>query len=192
MLTKIAKKLAIGAAAIALGSIGSAASAHMVQFGWDETPTGTVLWAEHWHGTLAAPYSDNGGLTITDTATMTSIVVQWTGVVNGATTASLNLTGSQCDPVNGPCDGENNWLHTAALPLGNGVYDFFTGTRCCVDTMTQPVRVTITGITQQPPGIGTGAVPEPSTWAMMLIGFGATGYAMRRRRTKVAAHPQLA
>ena len=26
------------------------------------------------------------------------------------------------------------------------------------------------------------AVPEPSTWAMMLIGFGATGVAMRRRR----------
>ena len=25
------------------------------------------------------------------------------------------------------------------------------------------------------------AVPEPGTWAMMLMGFGATGYAMRRR-----------
>ena len=26
------------------------------------------------------------------------------------------------------------------------------------------------------------AVPEPSTWAMMLIGFGAVGFSMRRRR----------
>lgn len=26
------------------------------------------------------------------------------------------------------------------------------------------------------------AVPEPATWAMMLMGFGAAGYAMRRRR----------
>lgn len=29
-----------------------------------------------------------------------------------------------------------------------------------------------------------GAVPEPSTWAMMLLGFGATGYAMRFRRRR--------
>ena len=33
------------------------------------------------------------------------------------------------------------------------------------------------------------AVPEPGTWAMMLLGFGAAGVAMRRRRT---ALPQLA
>jgi len=25
-------------------------------------------------------------------------------------------------------------------------------------------------------------VPEPATWAMMLLGFGAIGFAMRRRR----------
>lgn len=36
----------------------------------------------------------------------------------------------------------------------------------------------------------TSAVPEPSTWAMMLIGFGAVGFAVRRR--KPAANLQLA
>ena len=30
--------------------------------------------------------------------------------------------------------------------------------------------------------LAPGAVPEPSTWAMMIIGFGAVGGAMRRRR----------
>jgi hypothetical protein len=30
----------------------------------------------------------------------------------------------------------------------------------------------------------TPGVPEPSTWAMMLIGFGAVGFAMRRRRNE--------
>jgi PEP-CTERM motif len=31
-----------------------------------------------------------------------------------------------------------------------------------------------------------GAVPEPATWAMMLVGFGAAGSAMRYRRRKTA------
>ena len=28
----------------------------------------------------------------------------------------------------------------------------------------------------------TGAVPEPSTWAMMMMGFGAVGLGLRRRK----------
>ena len=41
-------------------------------------------------------------------------------------------------------------------------------------------------------GIGTpGVVPEPATWAMMLMGFGAAGYAMRRRRRSTGL-PQVA
>lgn len=31
--------------------------------------------------------------------------------------------------------------------------------------------------------VDTGAVPEPSTWAMLISGFGFAGFAMRRRRT---------
>jgi hypothetical protein len=36
----------------------------------------------------------------------------------------------------------------------------------------------------------TSAVPEPATWAMMLLGFGAIGFQMRRRQS--APLPQLA
>jgi hypothetical protein len=31
---------------------------------------------------------------------------------------------------------------------------------------------------------GVSAVPEPTTWAMMLIGFGAVGYSMRKRPSR--------
>jgi hypothetical protein len=37
-----------------------------------------------------------------------------------------------------------------------------------------------------------GAVPEPATWAMMLLGFGAVGAAMRRSRKKGVLVSQLA
>jgi hypothetical protein len=34
----------------------------------------------------------------------------------------------------------------------------------------------------------TAPVPEPETWAMMIAGFGLTGAAMRRRRTRIAVN----
>lgn len=36
-----------------------------------------------------------------------------------------------------------------------------------------------------------GSVPEPATWAMMLVGFGGIGFAMRRRKA-AAVLPELA
>jgi hypothetical protein len=35
--------------------------------------------------------------------------------------------------------------------------------------------------------IGEGGVPEPATWAMMLLGFGAVGWALRRKRRPARA-----
>ena len=39
---------------------------------------------------------------------------------------------------------------------------------------------------------GVPPVPEPATWAMMLLGFGATGFAMRRRRRQHGEIRQIA
>jgi hypothetical protein len=41
--------------------------------------------------------------------------------------------------------------------------------------------------TGSPPG-----VPEPATWAMMLLGFGAAGTALRRSRRRTTALAQIA
>ena len=40
-------------------------------------------------------------------------------------------------------------------------------------------------------GAATGAVPEPATWAMMMLGFGAMGASLRRR-AKVTARVRFA
>ena len=38
----------------------------------------------------------------------------------------------------------------------------------------------------------TAPVPEPATWAMMLVGFGAVGFGMRRRQARSAPRLQAA
>jgi hypothetical protein len=38
----------------------------------------------------------------------------------------------------------------------------------------------------------TTAVPEPGTWALMLVGFGAVGFSMRRRRRQANSILQMA
>ena len=42
------------------------------------------------------------------------------------------------------------------------------------------------------PAVGPNALPEPGTWAMMLLGFGVAGVAMRRSRRKIDMVSQLA
>jgi hypothetical protein len=43
------------------------------------------------------------------------------------------------------------------------------------------------GSAPTPPGGGGGAVPEPSAWALMLLGFGGLGGALRRSRRMLAS-----
>lgn len=66
--------------------------------------------------------------------------------------------------------------------------DFFYGYAFTTDTMLNGVvfnnvaNQAITASVNLP-----AAVPEPATWAMMLLGFGAIGFAMRRRPTVALA-----
>ena len=43
-----------------------------------------------------------------------------------------------------------------------------------------PITVSITALVT---GGAVGGVPEPASWAMMLVGFGIVGITARRRRT---------
>jgi hypothetical protein len=57
------------------------------------------------------------------------------------------------------------WLFNFTAPTSGITFDNLQGFSNAALYQTQP-----------------GGVPEPGTWAMMLLGFGATGVAMRRRR----------
>lgn len=52
------------------------------------------------------------------------------------------------------------------------------------DTVTTNGAVGLRSLSVSSP-LDVGAVPEPATWVMMLFGFGAVGYSMRRKRTRV-------
>ncbi len=64
-------------------------------------------------------------------------------------------------------------------PRTNGRLTFNAGTGSAITGL----RLTSTGNSLESDTYGVvAAVPEPSTWAMMLIGFGAAGASMRRRK----------
>ena len=97
-------------------------------------------------------------------------------VANGVTTlfasqggtSYVNSSPDGCGPDN---DGPACFIGGLVLAVGSGVYGQGSGTG----------TVVIEAITGSP-------VPEPSTWAMMAIGFAGLGYAGWRGSRRTAAH----
>ncbi len=88
--------------------------------------------------------------------TVLGLPIQYDGLTTVLTAQALGLTiGSNYTLTFGITDNGDSVLDSAVFIQGGSV-----------GTVTPP----------------TGAVPEPSTWAMMLLGFGAMGVAVRRRR----------
>jgi hypothetical protein len=83
---------------------------------------------------------------------------------------------------------------TRAFALGNGE-NFFGFTATAGDVISSIAFDTngtgVTDLRQLRVGGVAAAVPEPGTWALMLLGFGAIGAAMRKRR-RTTHLPQFA
>ena len=180
------KLLKLLGALTALFLMSGSVQAHLVSFGWTDNGNGTVtLWGEHWHGDIGSAYTANGGITITS-ATDPSInfTAQWSGVQNNTNrddmVADGTLTGY--DTNTGNNGTYNDWMYTTPIVIGNGDWLFFTGPNCCIDTMTVPVAVTLSGITSVPGGTGPGASGVPEASSLGLLGLGLIGLFVARRR----------
>lgn len=111
------------------------------------------------------------------------------GSISGGTHVEICATG-------GPnCAGAANNGDMIGGGSFTGNLDIAFGSLPDTLTLTQPiVRFQSTGSNGTGSDIGTAVpgVPEPATWAMMLVGFGAAGLSMRRSRRKKTLLPQIA
>lgn len=159
-------------------------------------------------------------LTFTATEANTTLNFQGYNIPSTTTLVNLffNLTGTTQTTANNLLSTNYSYTPAPSNPFANlgsiGLYGardltFAGGTIGSYDTFSQTVATTIgssytLGLSFTEPGGGadglritTGAiasvpaVPEPTTWAMMLLGFGGMGVALRRRR-KTVARAQLA
>jgi hypothetical protein len=149
---------------------------------------------------LATPISAFFTLNTTSTGPATLVagnVVEHFGgtfsITNGATNY---LSGTFVDAVFG-LNGGTSLTLSAAQPPGsvaftsNVIVDLFLPTAISLSFANVTPAVSINGTSLAPftssvSGTFSAAVPEPSTWAMMLLGFAGLGFAFRQSRRKVS------
>jgi hypothetical protein len=185
----------LGAAAVAFST---AAGAVTITPDQPSNPTGTyfIVAGDIFSGPIDASFGHVG----IPTGSFTDLIqftIPQTGLGSGSITTETSLFGGATDLdilsvlVNGvaatltlfdandveclvrgvgTCGTSEQWTATG-VPIEFGVLN----------------TITVSGTSRGLGGYGghatfTPAVPEPATWGMMLLGFGAVGFAMRRRR----------
>lgn len=173
----------VGAAALALCA---AAPASAAQYLFEFSGTG------FFGGTL----NGSGTLTTDDTNFVSALngytfqnITGITGTFNGSTITGLSpgtFGANNLFYLTGPffVDGSGLGFRTASGVTGNLFVTNDTSYR--VNTMGAGLLTGLVTARVTPVAVAA-AVPEPTTWAMMLIGFGAIGVAMRRRRRPALA-----
>ena len=177
-------RLALVVAGMAAALSSTPASA--AQFMFDFTSTSTLFGSP--------PISGTGVFTTSDVVTRIGgqdalAITGISGLING-TTAITGLFDAPGNPTyyyftSGPFFLDGSGVRFNAGSFTN--ISFFA--QSTIQPPNNPYRVTgfgtILATVNATSSPVTAAVPEPATWAMMLLGFGAVGYAMRRRRARV-------
>jgi hypothetical protein len=115
-----------------------------------------------------------GTATLTFDSLMRSISFNW-GSLDTYNTLTIHWSGGNVIP--NPADGNQT------QPGTNGLFFASVGAGESISGLTFASSQNSFEIDD----ISGSAVPEPATWAMMLLGFGAIGWQMRRRRAPLLA-----
>jgi hypothetical protein len=170
------RKLALALAAVAALSITTPASAVILPFSYTFT-TGSAG-----SGTFSIAQD-----TATSAITLTAFNYTLGATSFNTTNASLQPSGANFvigGNVNGPdivssLSGVDDFSFEFIPFLGGaGTFTYYIGGGI------QPVQTT--NVLYLP--VTTAPVPEPATWAMMLLGFGAIGFALRRQQNRELRH----
>jgi hypothetical protein len=135
-------------------------------------------------GTYTSTVVLPGGFTHTETDVVTGLsVTSDHDFTNGVSSGGFDWTGtiSPMGPTFGVITGSGTIDNFGIRPFTLGPSTiFFNGTTFEISwSGTDPVFGTIGGF-----AFLTAAVPEPSTWAMMLLGFAGLGFMAYRRKAK--------
>ena len=108
-------------------------------------------------------------------------------VDRGTVTYDANILGGYgtfLRPTDIPFSNGNNFLGLIVTSSGQNYYGFVYSTNTIINSygFESSPNTAITATTAVP-----AAVPEPATWAMMILGFAVVGAAMRRRKAGITA-----
>ncbi len=169
------RKLFIGLVGAAALAMGSAASATITLDTCSMSCTGPSTVGT----TTTIGYSESG-LTnpFTETLSFTNSLAGLYTISLDTSDAAVNFTSAWLS------DGVNNYALSSAFD--DGTFELWTRPSTLIGLGTY--TLTIMGQTSDSGALaGTvtirNAVPEPGTWGLMLLGFGAIGWQLRRRRT---------
>lgn len=140
---------------------------------------------------LAAGPTSGSSATLTFLVTSNFLSFLW-GSPDTYNTLSINST------TGGVTTTDNFTAAGLGFPVTNGAQNFSQYVR--FDGTTAGTRINSVTFSNTPSIDAfesanfsiTAPVPEPATWALMLVGFGGIGFAMRRRKSKVATSVRFA
>ena len=185
-------------AATAIIGMATAANAHTTSLGYvpGATAGSVIIWAGHYnHSGFPPPLEGIGTLTgvslvygQSSAFSIGPVNTKPTGLIDGTNnffwSAFPYIFPQNVDPM--LFGGVVHWQGVQFTGLAAGTYDYTCGTTCgftqewaslnTVGGTDATVRFTLTGGDINP------GVPEPATWALMVIGFGMVGAGSRRRR----------